>query len=186
MGCPLAAAAFTLALHAALAHTHDDLHQIARTATIPAYMDDINIMCAHADIPKAYAAIKHNLTKLGLQLNESKTECWIHPDALFYAAHYNHIPRATRPMVLKTAAEPLPTFPENNDRSASHTHHTAPEMQNVLEKCTANATRLQSLQSSGLCNHVAQALWRSATASAVTSRARCTGIDENTASQLTT
>ena len=87
-------------------------------------------------------------------------------------------------MVLKTAAEPVPTFPDNNINPALRNHQATPEMQKLVDKRTINAARLRSLQSNGLCNHVAQALWRTATASDITFRARSTGLDSSTATHL--
>ncbi len=46
MGCPLAAAAFTLTLHTALTKTNQ-LSQAEPTTTITAYMDDVNILTPH-------------------------------------------------------------------------------------------------------------------------------------------
>ena len=60
----------------------------------------------------------------------------------------------------------------------------APELQHLVTKRTAIAKRLKSLHAAGLCTHVAQALWRTATASDSTFTARTTGLDTQTAQKL--
>ena len=74
MGCPLAALCFVYALHQAIHATNNTMTQMDTKATILAYMDDMYIM-VHLE------HLKHNLTKIGLHLNEDKTTVW-HPDHL--------------------------------------------------------------------------------------------------------
>ena len=63
-------------------------------------------------------------------------------------------------------------------------NETAPELQDLVNKRTTKARRLQHLHSQGLSTHTAQALWRTATASDATFIARTTGIATHTATQL--
>ena len=72
MGCPLATAAFTLALHTALAQTKDHMTQVDSNAVITAYVDDTNILTRPEHITTAAHALKGNLMQLGLRLNETK------------------------------------------------------------------------------------------------------------------
>ena len=140
-------------LHARLAHgagqTQDDFLQTGCAATITAYIDDINLMVAHSHIPKAYATIKHNLVKLGLHLNDSKTDCWIHPDTVPYASHFHQILRTTQPMVLKTAAKPVSTFSDNSASVLPQSHQKASEMQKLINKRTSNAIRYRVYNPTG-------------------------------------
>ena len=184
MGCPLAAAAFTLALHTALAKTHNDLTPTEPTTTIAAYMDDINILTKPDHLTNAAHTLKNNLQPLGLQLNDSKTECWINPNHTPYDGHHHNIRRTQRPIILKTTAQPVPIIPDNHDNPTQFLNEHAPELQKLLTKRTASAARLQQLHSQGLTTHVAQALWRTATASDATFIARTTGIDAHTATKL--
>ena len=97
MGCPLAAAAFTLTLHLALHETHQELTQTAPTTTVTAYMDDVNILTPHVNLINAHATIKRNLSALGLLLNDSKTECWINEKSVAPSTHYQSLPRSLDP-----------------------------------------------------------------------------------------
>ena len=183
MGCPLAAAAFALTLHTALAKIDLELTQTEPTTTITAYMDDINILTRHQFMPQALTAIERNLNALGLQLNSSKTECWVHPSTVPLAPQYYGIKRTSRPIVLKSAAQPMPTIPEGPNQT-QFLKEQAPEYQRLLDKRTATATRIKQLHAQGLSTHVAQALWRTATASDATFTARTLGLDTTVARKL--
>jgi hypothetical protein len=87
-------------------------------------------------------------------------------------------------MILKTTAEPLPTTHDDPDNPTQYTYPQAAEQQRLILKRTTTATQLQQLTSHGLPNHVAQALWRTATASDATFTARTIGIDNDTATAL--
>ena len=185
MGCPLAAAAFVLALHTALTSTREELTRgRANRATTTAYMDDINILVSHQRLSEALLVVKSALGALGLQLNDAKTECWIDPDTDPFAARYQGIPRAKRPVVLKTTAEPIAATPDNRQNPEHYLHENAPELQRLLVKRSTTAARLKRLQAQGLSTHVAQALWRTVTASDSPFAARTTGFDSRTASEL--
>lgn len=194
MGCPLAAAAFALALHIALTKTNEHLNSPDMTddatdthnATITAYMDDINIITHHSNIKHALDTVTTYVEQLGLQLNTTKTECWVHPTAVPPSDTHFSIRRTTRPIVLKTTAEPIPIIPDNPNTPTPYIHEHAPEHQRLLTKRAHTATRLQHLHSQGLTTHVAQALWRTATASDATFTARTIGLDTTTATKLDT
>jgi hypothetical protein len=183
MGCPLAAAVFTLTLHAALAKTHANLQSFDPAANVSAYLDDINIFTTHVNLAKALQLVTCNLQALGLQVNTSKTECWINPTTVPYAANYLGIKRTQRPIVLKTTAEPIPLTRDNPSNPGECEHH-APEHQRLVHKRSKAATRLNKLHEQGLSTHVAQALWRTGTASDSTFTARTIGIDVTTATTL--
>lgn len=74
MGCPLAAAAFTLALHTALNRTQLAIASVDPCAATTAYMDDINILTKHDNLATALDTAKQELQQLGLQLNVAKTD----------------------------------------------------------------------------------------------------------------
>ena len=181
MGCPLAAAAFTLALNTVLSKTNEELEQTApNTTDTTAYMDDINIITDYRMLPAALGCVKNNLRTLGLQLNDSKTECWINPACQATATHHVGIPRTERPTVLKSTAQPMPIMPDPSSHDQFLDEH-APELQRLVAKRTSIAKRLKRLHAAGLCTHVAQALWRAAAASDATFAARTTGLDLQTA-----
>ena len=183
MGCPLAAAAFALTLHTALARTHAELAQTDKT-TVVAYMDDINILTKCQHQPIALQNIRRNLNNIGLKLNDSKTECWVHPSVAAPSTHYQGILRAMRPTVLKTTAEPMPPVPDSLTDTAQYLHESAPELQRLIAKRRNKATRLRQLQKQGLPIHVAQALWRTATAGDATFTSRTVGLNLSTAAAL--
>ena len=184
MGCPLAAAAFALTLHTALSTTNDRLKTTTPNTTTTAYMDDINIITHHTNIHNALDTITTTTSELGLQLNTTKTECWVHPTAAPPSDHYDNIKRTTRPIVLKTTIDPVPVTPDAPTTTTPYHHDQAPEHQRLLSKRTHTATRLRQLHSQGLTTHVAQALWRTATASDSTFTARAMGINTATATAL--
>lgn len=184
MGCPLAAAAFALTLHTALAETHDELNQTTPNTTTTSYMDDINIITHHSNLRKALDTIVAKLQRLGLQLNTSKTECWVNPAVLPPSPTHQGIKRTTRPTVLKTTAEPIPITPDAPSTLSPIAHEQAPEHQRLITKRAKTAARLQHLQTHGLPTHIAQALWRTATASDATFTARTIGLDAATANAL--
>ena len=184
MGCPLAAAAFALTLHTALSQTHVEMTQTDQSTTILAYMDDINILTKHQNHPMALQTVRHNLRNIGLKLNDSKTECWIDASVAAPSTHYQGILRAKRPTVLKTTAEPMPPVPESQTDTAPYLHEDAPELQRLINKRRNIATRLRQLQKQGLPIHIAQALWRTATAGDATFTARTVGLNLSTATAL--
>ena len=102
MGCPLAAAAFALTLHKALSTTSTRLTATTPNTTTTGCMDDINIITHHTNIRNALDTITATTAELGLQLNTTKTECWVHLTASPPSDHYHNIKRTTRPIVLKT------------------------------------------------------------------------------------
>jgi hypothetical protein len=77
----------------------------------------------------------------------------------------------------------MPIIPDPGGHDQFLNEH-APELQRLLTKRTAIAERIQRLHAAGLCTHVAQALWRTATASDATFTARTTGLDLQTAEKL--
>ena len=184
MGCPLAAAAFTLALHTALSKMQLAIAAVDPGASTTAYMDDINILTKQGNLSKALDAAKHELHQLGLQLNDAKTECWINPCTVAAEDSYQGIPRTQRPTVLKASAEPMPIIPDDLTNPTQILNERAPELQRLVTKRMTTATRLQQLHSQGLSTHIAQALWRTATASDATFTARTVGIDNHTATKL--
>ena len=99
---------------------------------------------------------------------------------------HHTIKRTTRPTVLKTTTEPIPTTPDAPNTPTPYLHEQAPEHQRLITKRTRAATRLQHLQTQGLHTHVAQALWRTATAGDATFTARAIGLNETTAHNLDT
>ena len=184
MGCPLAAAAFALTLHTALTKTHQQLNSATPNTTTTAYMDDVNIITHHTNIRTALDTITANIEELGLQLNTTKTECWVNPTAVPPSDKHHNIKRTTRPVVLKTTAEPVPITPDAPTTPTPYIHEHAPEHQRLVTKRARTATRLQHLRSQGLTTHVAQALWRTATAGDATFTARAIGLDTTTATNL--
>ena len=185
MGCPMAAAAFALTLHTALQLTAQELNLTTPT-TILSYMDDINIITNHNNLTHALDTINTNLTTLGLELNQSKTECWINPHTIPLPDTHQTIKRTPRPMILKTTAEPLPSAPDNPNDATQYTDTHSPEHQRLITKRNDTATILNKLTNHGLSTHVAQALWRTATAGDATFTARTIGINHATATTLDT
>ena len=184
MGCPLAAAAFALALHTALTQTHHKLSSSTPGTTLTAYMDDVNIVTQHGNIKNALDTITTDLQALGLQLNATKTECWINPTAAPPSDTHQNIKRTSRPIVLKTTADPTPVIPDEPASPTPYLREQAPEHQRLITKRTRTATRLHRLQTQGLPTHIAQALWRTATAGDVNFTARAVGLDSTTAATL--
>ena len=84
-------------------------------------MDDATLFMHHRGITDALHAATTALANVGLQLNQTKTECWINDTVLPYATTCNNIPRTKRPAILRSALKsaPHPTRP----RSPSHPVH---------------------------------------------------------------
>ena len=143
MGCPLAAAAFALTLHKALSTTSTRLTATTPNTTTTGYMDDISIITHHTNIRNALDTITATTAELGLQLNTTKTECWVHPTAVLPSEQYYNVKRTTRPIVLKTSADPLPVTPDSPATATPYHHDQAPENQQLLAKRTHTATRPQ-------------------------------------------
>ena len=78
-------------------------------------------------------------------------------------------------MVLKNTTDPTPIRPDTPDTTATPTIPQSPEHLKLVTKRQTQATRLQQLHDNGLTTHVAQALWRTNTASDATHTARATG-----------
>ena len=185
MGCPLAAIAFALTLHLALDKQHKHLNRPNQPIThTTSYMDDITLLTHHDNLQPALDTITHEVQQLGLQLNTTKTECWIHPTAVPPNDHHQHIRRTTRPLILKATVHPTPVIPDTPDTPTPYTDDNAPEHQHLIATRRQHATRLQQLHDQGLTTHVAQALWRTVTAGDSTYLARATGLAEHTATQL--
>ena len=116
MGCPLAAVAFDLTLHTALAAAHREIkeHDRGTHTMLNACMDDINLINHYNNLFTGGRALRDALNKLGLQVNEDKTECWVNPAQVPDSPTFNHIPRCKQPQVLKTTADPLPVTTVDN------------------------------------------------------------------------
>ena len=147
-------------------------------------MDDVNFIVHHTALQATHQAVKPNIQQLGLQLNDSKTECWINPTTVAMEDTHNNFKRTARPMVLKNTTDPTPIRPDTPNTTATPTISQSPEHLKLVTKRQTQAKRLQQLHDNGLTTHVAQALWRTNTASDATYTARATGLDTNTAQQL--
>jgi hypothetical protein len=90
-------------------------------------MDDINIITHYSNIKNALDTITTNLRELGLQLNTTKTECWINPTTVPPSDQHLNIKRTTRPVVLKTTTEPIPITPDAPDSPTPFLNAQAPE-----------------------------------------------------------
>ena len=97
MGCPLAAAAFVLTLHEPLHQIPTTLARHGVTVLATAYMDDITLFMHHHSITVTLQAAVTALNEVGLQLNQTKTECWINDAAIPYDTTYNNIPEPNTP-----------------------------------------------------------------------------------------
>ena len=102
MGCPLAAAAFVLTLHEPLHQIPTALARHGAMAFATAYMDDTTLFTHHHSIAATLQAAVTALNEVGLQLNQTKTECWINDATIPYDTTYNNIPRAKHPTILRS------------------------------------------------------------------------------------
>ena len=95
--------------------------------------------------------------------------------------HPHHSPNR-----IENTADPTPVTPGTPNTPTPYLHGQAPEHEHLIAKRTAAATRLLQLHSQGLTTHVAQALWRTATAGDASFTARAIGLDSATANTLDT
>ena len=79
------------------------MHNIA--VLITAYMGDITLFMHHQGINTTLQVAISVLANVGLQLNQTKTECWINSTTLPYDTTYNRVPRAKRPAILRSTLE---------------------------------------------------------------------------------
>jgi hypothetical protein len=100
-------------------------------------MDDINILTKHDNLATALDTAKQELQQLGLQLNVTKTECWINANVMAPADSHQGIPRTSRPTVLKATAEPMPIIPDDLANPTQILQESAPELQRLVTRRTA-------------------------------------------------
>ena len=184
MGCPLAALAFTFALHTSLQQIHQRVRQLDPAARIFAYMDDFYIMAHHQQAHRAMGHATDALRTIGLHLNQDKTTIWLHSQLHTGGDTFQGIKRVPRPVVLQNTADPIVAFWDSHSGGNTLTDNNADETTKAVQRRRDLAERIVHLQKHNLPYHTAQALWRTATAGDATFLARTAGIDDHTATAL--
>ena len=155
-GCPLAPAAFSIALAAVTQPFYAELIRLDSKAKMYAYLDDIYLVVEASLAGEALAALQRALDPCGLKLNHSKTAAWSPSGQAV-------LPESVR----SCGVDDLPVLGKH--LKARGDHSESPVSLGVpSETCLAGASRrlsdiqagLQRLQKAGLTKKAAAALLR--------------------------